>query len=470
MTSTANLAAPSPAGRGAGVVRRLRATFESGRTRDLAWRLHQLDQVGRLLRDAEEEIVEALAADLGRPRFEAWLGDLRTTARDAAHIRRNLRRWVADVKVRPPLPLLGTRPRIVREPLGVVLVIAPWNYPVHLAVSPMVAALAAGNVAVVKPSELTPHASGVLARLLPEYLDPDAVAVVEGGVEATQDLLRERFDHVFYTGNGRVGREVMAAAAAHLTPVTLELGGKSPVVVDRDADLVAAAERIVFAKMLNAGQSCVAPDYVLVHRDVEQGLLDGLTAAIRDRYGIVPAASAELGRIVSDRHVERLAGLLDGGGYEAVECGGEVDRAQRYVAPTVLSGVRLDAPVMAEEIFGPILPVVAVDDIDEALAVVRAGDKPLALYVFSRSAATVERVLAATSSGAVGVNDAATHMLVEHLPFGGVGASGMGAYHGRWGVETFSHRKAVLERPGWMKGPLSPPYGPVMQKVLRKVL
>ncbi len=474
MTSTLE---PATSGEGADapekaklVVGRLREQFEHGRTRPLEWRLAQLHGLSRLLEEQETELLDAMAADLGRPGFEGWLADLRTTGREVEYAVKHLHRWVADEKVRPPWQLRGTHPSIIREPLGVVLVIAPWNYPVYLCLAPMVGALAAGNAVVLKPSELAPTVSSLLARLIPHYLDPKAVAVVEGGVAETQALLAERFDHIFYTGNGRVGREVMAAAARHLTPVTLELGGKSPTIVDRDCDLDMAAGRIVFGKMINAGQTCVAPDYVLVHRDVERELLDKLAAVVRTRYGDDPAASPDFGRIVNDRHLERLAGLLEGGGYESVVCGGKVDHASRYVAPTVLAGVSLDAPVMTEEIFGPILPVVAVDSVDEAIEIVNSRDKPLALYVFTRSKITADRVLRSTSSGGACINDAATHLLVEALPFGGVGPSGMGAYHGRWGFETFSHRKAVLDRPAWLELPIAAPYTKWKQRLFRRLL
>jgi aldehyde dehydrogenase (NAD+) len=452
------------------VVGALRATFDSGRTRDIGWRRRQLEGLIEMLEVHEDAFLDAMAKDLGRPRFEGWLADLRVTIRDIADLRRNVDRWARDERVRPPWQLLVTRTKIIREPLGVVLIIAPWNYPIQLLVSPLAAALAAGNAAVVKPSEVTPTVSAALAQFIPMHVDPDAVSVVEGGVTETQDLLAERFDHIFYTGNGSVGRLVAEAAARHLTPVTLELGGKSPVIVDRDANLDSAARRIVWGKFINAGQTCVAPDYVMAHEAIHDELVEKLAAVIHDRYGDDPRSSGSLGRIVNERHAQRLKGLLDAGGYKAVACGGEVDAAARYVAPTVLAGVTTDAAVMAEEIFGPILPVLPVADVDEAIAYVNGHDKPLALYVFSSSSRTADEVLRKTSSGGACVNEVVSHLLPTALPFGGVGPSGTGAYHGRWGFEQFSHRKAVMERPVWMEmAMMYPPYTTLKERITRRL-
>ncbi len=441
------------------LVARLRTTYAGGRTRPLAWRRQQLDGLLRMLSEREDEIVAALVEDLGRAPFEAWAADIRSCGREIEDLRRHLASWAAPEKRRVPAILRPGRAQVVSEPLGVVLVIAPWNYPFQLLVNPVAAALAAGNAVVAKPSEVTPASSAVIARLLPLYLDPDAVAVVEGGVPETTALLEQRWDHIFYTGNGAVGRIVAAAAAKHLTPVTLELGGKSPVIVARDANLKLAASRVAFSKFLNAGQTCVASDHVWVHREVEQAFHDALGAEITRRFGRDPRASKDFARIVTSRHAQRVAGLLDGHGYE-VAVGGQVDVEARYVAPTVLRGVSRDAAVMGEEIFGPVLPVLAFDDLTEVIDTINAGDKPLALYLFTASDETVDRVVSGTSSGGLCVNDALSQLLVSELPFGGVGESGYGAYHGRAGFDTFSHRKAVLRRPSWLVDAplLNPPY------------
>lgn len=453
-----------------GTVHELRETFESGLTRPLAWRREELRAVKRLLAEGEDELIEAMRADMGKPRVEARLTDLSFVAAEVDVMSKSLDRWARPERVGVPAVQMPGRAQIVKEPLGVALVIAPWNYPVHLLLLPMAAAIAAGNCVVGKPSELASNTSAVLARLGRRYLDTRAVAIVEGGPDETQALVGERFDTIFYTGNGRVGRIVMEAAAKHLTPVTLELGGKSPALVDASADIPVAARRIAWGKFLNAGQTCVAPDYVLVHEDVDRPLVEALRGEVRRFYGEDPKSSADYARIVNDRHFDRLSGLLASTS-GTLEVGGETDRAERYVAPTVLSGVDLGDPVMEDEIFGPILPVVRVHDMDEAAKIVASREKPLALYVFSRSKDVVDGVLAGTSSGGVGVNCTVVQLAVPGLPFGGVGPSGMGAYHGRTGFETFSHRRAVLAKPTRPDPPVQyPPYTKAKEWVLKKML
>lgn len=340
-----------------------------------------------------------------------------------------------------PAALAKATASTVQDPLGVVLVIAPWNYPVQLLLAPVAGALAAGNTVVAKPSELAPATSAALARLLPEYLDGDTVTVVEGGIPETTALLAERFDHIFYTGNGTVGRIVMTAAARHLTPVTLELGGKSPVFVDRDTDLRTVAARLAAGKFLNAGQTCVAPDYVLTDPETAPALADALAAAVESLFGPDASAHPEYGRIVNERHFDRLVGLLGSG---RTVTGGVHDRATKYIAPTVLADVAPDAPVMGEEIFGPVLPIVTVGGLDEAIAFINDRDKPLALYAFTQNPAVRERLLAETSSGGVGLGLPLAHLTVSDLPFGGVGESGMGNYHGR-----YSWRRSATARRSW---------------------
>ena len=324
---------------------------------------------------------------------------------------------------------------------------------------------------VAKPSEITPTVSATLARLIQRYLDDRAVAVVEGGVEETTALLEQRFDHIFYTGSTEVGRIVMSAAARHLTPVTLELGGKSPAIVDRSANLDVAARRIAWGRFAATGQACIAADYVLVDRSVESALVERLVAVVETFYGADPSQSGDYGRIVNARHWRRLKDLIDGGGYEAIACGGGGDEASRYLEPTILTGVRLDAPVMAGEIFGPILPVIAVDDTDEAIGLVTAGDKPLALYVFCDDESVVDRVIERTSSGGVCVNGTVFQVMVPELPFGGVGASGMGAYHGRNGFHTFSHRRAILTRSTRIDpSAMYPPISTLTERMMRRFM
>ncbi|MBF4573760.1 aldehyde dehydrogenase family protein [Herbiconiux sp. VKM Ac-1786] len=425
------------------VVPVLRSGFDEGVTRSLRWRTAQLTAMRRMLDENSAALEDALFTDLGKNPTEAALTELNVVIAEIQHTLKHLRGWLRPTRVPVPLALAPASASTMLEPLGVVLVIAPWNYPLQLLLQPAVGALAAGNAVLLKPSELAPATSAALAELVPQYLDDRAVAVVEGGVEVTTQLLAERFDHIFYTGSTAVGRIVMTAAAKHLTPVTLELGGKTPVYVDDTVDLAAAAKRIAWGKFLNAGQTCVAPDYLLATREVAARLVPHLVAAVAELYEGDPRSSSSYGRIVNDRQYARLKGLLDSG---TVVTGGRTDDRTRYMAPTVLADVARDAPVMQQEIFGPILPVVTVSGLDDAIGFIRAGEKPLALYAFTESAVAQRRILTETSSGAVGFGAPMIHLTVPGLPFGGVGESGLGAYHGRRSIETFSHEKAVMRK------------------------
>ncbi|OIJ89925.1 aldehyde dehydrogenase family protein [Streptomyces sp. MUSC 14] len=429
----------------ADIVARLRATFATGRTKPVDWRTEQLRRLRALLTERGADLAAALHADLGKSGTEAYRTEIDFTIREIDHTLDHLADWLRPEPAPVPAHLGADATAWTQyDPLGIVLVIAPWNYPAQLLLAPMVGALASGNAVVVKPSELAPATSAALAELIPAYLDTDAVAVVEGGVPETTALLAERFDHIFYTGNGTVGRIVMRAAAEHLTPVTLELGGKSPVFVDRDTDLDVVADRLARGKFLNAGQTCVAPDYVLTDPETAAALEARLVRAVEALFGTDPAKSPEYGRIVNERHFDRLSGLLGSG---RVVVGGASDRTAKYIAPTVLADVDPASAVMQEEIFGPILPIVTVSGPDEAIAFINDRDKPLALYVFSESERTRGRIAAETSSGGLGYGLPLAHLTVSDLPFGGVGESGMGNYHGRYSIETFSHRKAVLDKP-----------------------
>ncbi|MEV7729644.1 aldehyde dehydrogenase family protein [Streptomyces sp. NPDC087917] len=428
----------------ADVVARLRATFATGRTKPLAWRTAQLQALRKLLTERGDDLAAALHADLGKSRKEAYRTEIDFTVREIDHTLEHLAEWLRPQPAPVPERLSPAVAHTVLDPLGVVLVIAPWNYPVQLLLAPVVGALAAGNCVVAKPSELAPATSRIVADLLPQYLDTDALAVVEGAVPETTELLAQRFDHIFYTGNGQVGRIVMRAAAENLTPVTLELGGKSPAFVDRGTDLDVVAARLASTKFMNAGQTCVAPDYVLTDPETARKLERALADTLRGLYGDDPAASPDYGRIVNERHFDRLTGLLDSG---RTVVGGDNDRSERYIAPTVLAEVAPDSPVMQEEIFGPILPVVEVAGLDEAIAFIRDRDKPLALYAFTESDTTRDRLTHETSSGGLTFGLPVAHLTVSDLPFGGVGESGMGSYHGHYSLETFSHRKAVLDKP-----------------------
>jgi aldehyde dehydrogenase (NAD+) len=450
------------------VVGALRSHFETGATKSLAWRRSQLDALEHLLLEREADFFAALRADLGKPTTEAFTSETGVTLSELRVVRKNLRRWMRPERVRTSWVAMPGRSYIYREPLGVTLIIGAWNYPVHLVLLPLVGAIAAGNCVVLKPSEVAPNVSALLAKWVPKYLDPKAIQVVEGGVPETSALLREKWDHIFYTGNGTVGSIVMQAAAKHLTPVTLELGGKSPCIVDESADLDLAAKRIVYGKFFNAGQTCVAPDYVLVHEHVHDALLNRMVSAIREFYGDDPQGSPDYARIVNERHHARLTSLLNGAD---VAAGGESDVSDRYIAPTLLKNVREDDAVMQNEIFGPILPVISVSSIDSAIGYVTRRDKPLALYVFARDEGVQDRVIAGTSSGGTTVNHIWIHLGVHELPFGGVGPSGMGAYHGRRSFETFSHQRAVLKKPTLPDPPLLfPPYSARKLRWIKRLL
>jgi aldehyde dehydrogenase (NAD+) len=448
---------------------RLRTSFGSGRPRPLDHRLRQLGGVLQFLKEREPEIEAALRDDMGRPSFEVYPSEIAFCAAEATLARKKLRSWSKPRWV--PTSLIGQPGTswIYPEPLGVVLIIGPWNYPLQLVMVPLIGAIAAGNCAVIKPSEVVPAMSRLIASRLPEYLDPECVSIVEGGVPETTALLAERFDSIFYTGNGTVGRIVMEAAAKHLTPLTLELGGKSPCLVDQHTDLDVAARRIVWGKCYNAGQTCVAPDYVLAHQAIEAPLLERMRQMITEFFGDNPQKSPDYGRIVNARHHRRLTNLLPGSG--EIFAGGVADEADRYLAPTILRNVPPNSPVMADEIFGPILPVIGVKDVDEAIGFVNARPKPLALYLFTHDATVRESVLERTSSGGVAVNHVLIHLAIPSLPFGGVGASGFGAYHGKASFDTFSHRKSVLKKPTWLDPSFFyPPYNDAKRKWARRLL
>lgn len=462
---------PSPTdvqGTAAALAGALRGYFRTGVTKTLAWRLSQLDALEHLLKEREADILDALRADLGKPETEAFTSEVGMIVTEVRHMRKKLHLWMKPERVRTSMIAAPGRSYIYREPLGVSLIMAPWNYPFQTAVLPLVGALAAGNCAVLKPSEVSQHCSAMLAKWIPKYLDPKAVQVFEGGVPETTALLREKWDHIFYTGNGKVGRIVMEAASKHLTPVTLELGGKSPCIVDETADLDTAAKRIVYGKFFNAGQTCVAPDYVLVHDRVHDALLNRMVSAIREFYGEDPKQSPDFGRIINERHHARLTRLLEG---VDVATGGQTDVDDRYIAPTILKNVNESDAVMQEEIFGPILPVISVPNMSAALAFVNRGDRPLALYCFSKSKDNQERVIGGTSAGGTTINHVWMHVGVAALPFGGVGESGMGAFHGRHSFEAFSHRRGVLKKPASLDPPLMfPPYSPRKLRWIKRLL
>ena len=450
------------------IVQRARDAFDSGRTRPLSWRRAQLDGMRKLLEDNSEQLLAALAADLGKPAAEGWVTDIGFTIGEIKLLQKNLRKWTRPERVSTPIVALPGSSHRIAEPLGVVAIISPWNYPIQLLLSPAAGAIAAGNSVVLKPSEIAPHTSTVITELIHRYLDPDAVQVIEGGVAETTELLAQKFDHIFYTGNGRIGRVVMEAAAKHLTPVTLELGGKSPTIVDATANLRVAARRIAWGKFLNAGQTCIAPDYLLVDKKVASAFVGELRVAIKEFYGDDPKQSGDYARIVNGHHFNRLASMLESG---SAVIGGETDANTKYIAPTVLSDVNISAPVMQDEIFGPILPMVEIDNVAEAIAFINSKPHPLALYVFSEDDRAIDAVIERTTAGGVTVNGTILHISNPNLPFGGVGESGMGAYHGKSSIDIFQHRKPVLRKSTKVDPSIAyPPYTEKKMKLIRKAV
>ena len=446
----------------------MRAPVSAGHTRSMAWRLEQLDRLAAMLDAHEGAVLEALAADLGKPPLEATF-ELVGVRQELSLARRRLRSWMAPRKFGLDLSLRPGQAFMQAEPLGCVLIIGPWNYPFQLCLQPLVSALAAGNSAVLKPSEHAPHTAELLDRCLPQVFPAEVVQVVTGDGAVAAELLNEQFDHIFFTGGGRVGRLVMAAAAANLTPVTLELGGKSPAIVLADADIAITARRLAWGKGLNAGQTCIAPDHLLVQAPRRDELVAAIAAEWTSFYGTEPIESQDLGCIVNASQFQRLENLLAGARSRGqVRVGGRSDPSRLRIEPSIVVVDSDDDPLMQEELFGPILPVLEVADLEAALAEVRRRPKPLALYLFSQDRAAQQRTLETTSSGGVCFNDVVLQVGASALPFGGVGESGMGSYHGHAGFLTFSHQRSVLRRPFWLDLPFRyPPYAGKLALVKR---
>jgi len=427
------------------LVRSQRSFFASGQTRSIDFRLEKLKLLKSAILQSQAQIVQAVQGDLGRPEFEAYF-EIASLAEINLAIKQ-LKKWSKAKKIASSIEQFPSSAWIEPQPLGIVLIIAPWNYPFQLTISPLIGAIAAGNCAIIKPSEYAPYTSKVIAKMIQDCFDREYVAVVEGGVSVSQNLLAEKFDHIFFTGGSNVGRIVMKASAEHLTPVTLELGGKSPCIVDSESNLEVAAKRITWGKFINAGQTCVAPDYLLVDRKVKAQLLALVQKHITTFYGEDPRTSTNYGRIINQKHLQRLTSFLENG---KIICGGQFNLEERYLSPTILDQVNWSDPVMQEEIFGPILPVVEYDDLNEALSWVNQRPKPLALYFFSKNPNKIRQVLDETSSGGVCINDVVMHLGVTGLPFGGVGESGIGSYHGKASFDTFSHYRSILKKAFWL--------------------
>jgi aldehyde dehydrogenase (NAD+) len=423
------------------ILQQQRDFFATGETKDVNFRLAQLQKLKDAIASYQTQIVEAVNRDMGRPEYEAYF-ELASIS-EVSYAIKNLKSWVKPKEVSAPFEQLPASAKIYPEPKGVVLIIAPWNYPFQLIISPLVGAIAAGNCAILKPSELAENTSKVISEIINKTFDPSYIASIEGDAKVAQELLAQKFDHIFFTGGTKIGKIVMEAAAKHLTPVTLELGGKSPCIVDENVHLEYTAKRITWGKFINAGQTCISPDYLFVHKNIKDNLLREIQKCLGEFYGENPANSPDYGRIISQDHLERLAGFLKDG---KIVIGGEVNSRDRYLSPTIIDGVSWESPVMEEEIFGPILPVLEYSDLGDAIGKINARPKPLALYFFSKDQEKQERILRETSSGGVCINDTVMQFAVTELPFGGVGDSGMGNYHGKASFDQFSHCKSVMKK------------------------
>lgn len=425
----------------------LRATFNSGITRTYEWRIQQLQQIVKLIDENEERIVESLRKDSGKAEFTAFAGEILFVRAEAMHAIKKLKKWMKPKKVGSPLFLWPSKSEIHPTPYGVMLIGVAWNFPLHLSLGPLSAAIAAGNTALIKPPSMSPAFSKLLEELVVKYLDPKAVRVYQPEGADRDELLRQRYDLILYTGSYTVGKIVMRAAAENLVPVLLELGGKNPCIIDETAKLDVAANRIVDAKFLNAGQVCVTVDYILVHESVKDALLAKLKEKVEYMFGDNPQKSIVYSRIINNHHFKRLQSLLDNG---TLVVGGQTDEDDRYISPTVLTDVSLDSEVMQDEIFGPILPVLTYKTKDDIMDIYRRYGKPLCLYIFSEDKAFTDDIINSTESGSVGVNSVMLHMPNHNLPFGGVGESGMGQYHGEYGFKAMSHLRPVVKKATWL--------------------
>lgn len=449
------------------LVEQQRGYFFTQATKPYGFRMEQLKKLEDWINRNEAAVLAALQADLGKSAYEGYLTEVAMVKQELQDAQRNLKKWMKPRRARTAIGQLPGSCRMYADPYGVVLIMSPWNYPFQLTLAPLVGAISAGNCAVLKPSAYSPATSALIGRMTKELFSPAYVACVEGGRKENAGLLEQPFDFIFFTGSPKVGKLVMEKASAHLTPVSLELGGKSPVIVDETADIALTARRLAWGKCVNAGQTCVAPDYVLVHRSRETELVDALIAEIRRMYTSAPLMNPDWPKIINEHHFQRLVGLLQSG---VISHGGQIDPSTRKIAPTLLTDVTWSDPVMQEEIFGPILPILTYSKLDDAIACIQQRPKPLALYLFTRSADNEERILREVSFGGGCINDTVLHLATCHMPFGGVGESGMGGYHGRYSFDTFSHTKSVLKR--WAKPDVTLRYAPYDGKMkwLHKIM
>ncbi|GGB92136.1 aldehyde dehydrogenase [Staphylococcus nepalensis] len=432
--------------------------FNTHETKSLKFRKKQLKQLSKSVKNYENELLEAFQKDLGKNKVETYATEIGYTLKSIKLARKELKNWSKTKQVNTPLYMFPTKSYIMKEPYGTVLIIGPFNYPFQLLIEPLIGAIAAGNTVILKPSEYTPNVSEIIEKIITDAFAPEYISIIQGNAETTQSLLQLPFDYIFFTGSEQVGRIVYKAASEHLTPVTLELGGKSPAIIDESANIKVASERISFGKFTNAGQTCVAPDYLLVNRKVKNELISALTKTITEFYGENIQESPDYGRIVNEKHFNRLSELLNIHKPE-ISFGGQTDADENYIAPTILDGITINSKIMDDEIFGPLLPIITYDDFNEAIDLIRTKPKPLSLYLFSEDENSSERVLNELSFGGGAINDTLMHLANPNLPFGGVGASGIGKYHGKYTFDTFSHDKSYIFKSTRLESSLLfPPY------------
>lgn len=441
--------------------------FYSGATKPYSFRKKQLEKLQKMLAKNEHKIYEVLKKDLNKSKHEALTTELGILFTEIHFSLKHLKNWMKDEQVEAPLTHKGTSNYIMYEPYGATLIIAPWNYPIQLALAPVIGAIAAGNTVVLKPSELTPHTSKLIKQMVDETFDSDYFAVVEGDKDVSEQLLDQRFDYIFFTGSTAVGKIVMEKASKHLIPVTLELGGKSPAIIDKDCHIQHTAKRIVWGKLTNAGQTCVAPDYIYIHESIKNKLIKAMIKQIRSLYSKNPLHNDQYVKIINERHFNRLLHFLENG---TIVHGGKYDRVNQKIEPTIIDGVTWDDPIMQEEIFGPIMPVFTFKNLSEVISVIRNNEKPLALYYFGKTEKREQKVLRSISFGGACVNDTLYHLANPHLPFGGVGYSGQGAYHGKYSFETFSHRKSILKQTNLFDFPIRYPGSKISHAVAKRLL
>ncbi|MEN2766054.1 aldehyde dehydrogenase [Ornithinibacillus xuwenensis] len=449
------------------LVHKQREFFLNGSTMDYQFRIEKLRQLRQMLEKYEKNIYRALKQDLNKSAFDTFTTELGFLYNEIKHTEKNLKEWMLDVPVEAPITHKGTKNFIRKEPYGVTLVISPWNYPLHLAIAPAIGAIAAGNTVVIKPSEYSQSTSSLLAKMVSETFEPNFLAVVEGAKEVSEELLQQKFDYIFFTGSTAVGKVIMKEASKHLTPVTLELGGKSPVIVDKDANIPITAKRIVWGKFTNAGQTCVAPDYLYVHHKIKDKLLKEMKKQIRKLYRKNALQNDNYVRIINEGHFNRLSSYLTTG---KIIQGGNVDYKQLKIEPTIVDNISWTDPVMQDEIFGPILPVLTFRSLTEVISILKLHEKPLALYYFGEKEKNQQSVMTNLSFGGGCINDTLYHLANPNLPFGGVGSSGMGSYHGKSSFDTFSHHKSILKQSTKFDIPLRYPGGKLVFSIIKKIL